>query len=237
MFKKGFTLIELMLVVSVVSLLSSVFFVVSTEAKQKGEDSRKLSQVKEVEKAINLHKQDNGLVPPNYTSNGKDIAREGTAQYTQSMQQLVNKGYISAIPKSSSGTDYTYWAAPDATEAFFGAKLSTKTISTKSSCSFKSPTLPYEDCGTYIAGDAPPGYTVNFSNANETGAAGYAICNAYGPNNACLSGNGAFPNATCGIFPIRQMCGSLAGYWYLYCKPLADSACAGGTNDYCACVN
>ena len=237
--QKGFTLIELLLVISVISLLSSIFFASSTQAKQKGEDSKKQLQVSEVEKAISLYRNDVGAVPLNYTGNGKDVAREGTSAYIQSMQNLVDKGYIPVIPKSVSGTDYSYWADTSASNAFFGARLSNYTTSSKNSC--PTDLLSYESCvdvsyNNYGQLNPPPSSEyILLSDPEATD-----ICRKHSSNTGCYRNSDGIYSISCfSLNPEPQdgsFCLSPAIPLNLYCKPVTDSACSGGSNDYCVCI-
>lgn len=233
--RKGFTLIELLLVISIISLLSSVFTANSAQARQKAADKSKQLQVREVEKAINLQKDTTGLVPQHHTSNPNEIAKEGTPAYNQSMQELVDNGYLGAIPKSPSGKDYSYWASENRTTAIFGAKLSNYTSSSKKTCSVAL--LPYEDC-KHSYSEPPAGYTVVLDeNVPDQAQQAYNICNTYGPNDSCRpNASGKYPNATCYQSPFMDGCLRLTAPFILYCKPFADSSCSGATNDFCGCV-
>lgn len=239
MFQKGFTLIELMLVISIITLLSSIFTANSTEARQKSMDKSKQLQVREVEKAITLQKDSTGFVPQHHTANPDQVAKEGTAAYNQSMQELVDRGYLPTIPRSPSGEDYSYWASADKTQAVFGARLSSYSSSPKNSC---AQILPYEDC-KHGSDGMPAGYTVSFDeNIPAQAQQAYNICNTHGPNDSCRpNADGAYPGANCYLSPMGfgdfgGGCMRLTAPFILYCKPFADSACSGSGNDYCGCI-
>lgn len=243
---KAFTLIELMVVISIIALFSSIGMFSYADARQKAYDSKKTVEVQQVEKAILLYKDSKGVVPQNYTGTNS-VATEGTTAYTQSMQELVTAGYLSSIPKSPKGTDYSYYASSDKSEAFFGAKLtSPPPSSSKSSCTLKTPLLPYADCKDSwgFPGPIPSDYTAIFHESyppnDAESQAAYAICRAHGPQGCHKNSDGAYPNATCNNHAKEPAPGNFCGYllatFVLYCKPLANSACVGGANDYCACI-
>jgi len=241
---RAFTLIELMVVISIIALFSSIGMFSYADARQKANDAKKTVEVAQVEKAILLYKDSKGVVPQNYTGTNA-VAIEGTTAYTQSMQELVTAGYLSSIPKSTKGTDYSYYASADKSEAFFGAKLTSPppASSSKSSCTLKTPLLPYADCGEYPNG-APVDYTVvfheNWGSGDAETQAAYDICYAHGPQDCHKYSDGAYPHATCyGHYnqpSPGSFCLALLSTFVLYCKPLANSACVGGANDYCACI-
>ncbi len=63
-YKKGFTLIELLVVISIVSVLSSTVLVALEGAKAKGRDAQRISQIKEVQKALAIYYLNHGEYPP-----------------------------------------------------------------------------------------------------------------------------------------------------------------------------
>lgn len=138
--KKGFTLIDLLLSVAIVSLLSSLFLFNVTDAKRKAEDGHMQAESHEVSSAITLYKNDhNGFVP--LTSSGGaetgKMYKESDTQYQETMQILVAGGYIAEIPASPSGQNYSYGTSEDQTSGVFGAKLRKKSrggSSNKNSC-------------------------------------------------------------------------------------------------------
>ncbi len=127
--KRGFTLIELLMVSAILSLLMSVVFFRVTEAKKKGEDAHMKAESAEVAKAVYQYKEDNGgKVPGALSVTGPATLLEGSqefggADYIVAMQELVDGGYLSEIPYSPSGDDYTYIISADGTEAVFAADL------------------------------------------------------------------------------------------------------------------
>ena len=61
--KKGFTLIELLVVVAIIGLLSSVVMTALGSAKSRGRDTKRIADIKEVLKALELYYSDNGRYP------------------------------------------------------------------------------------------------------------------------------------------------------------------------------
>ncbi len=62
--KKGFTLIELMVVISIISLLSVIVLTSLQAARQKARDSKRVSLVTQYTTALELYKLDHGYYPP-----------------------------------------------------------------------------------------------------------------------------------------------------------------------------
>lgn len=83
---KGFTLIELLVVIAIIGLLSTVIAAPITEARKKGRDSKKISDIRAIVTSLNLYADDNngaypatlaGLVPrylPNLPANAATTA-------------------------------------------------------------------------------------------------------------------------------------------------------------------
>lgn len=67
---RGFTLIELLVVISIVSVLSSTVLVALNGAKIKGRDAQRISQIKEVQKALAIYYLNHGIYPDNPTALG-----------------------------------------------------------------------------------------------------------------------------------------------------------------------
>ena len=61
--KKGFTLIELLVVIAIIGLLSTLAVVALGSARTKARDSKRLSDLKQVQTALELYYTDQGLYP------------------------------------------------------------------------------------------------------------------------------------------------------------------------------
>lgn len=63
--KKAFTLIELLVVIAIIGILSSLFYPNFMAAREKARDSQRKSDLKQIQKALELYKQDrNPIVFP-----------------------------------------------------------------------------------------------------------------------------------------------------------------------------
>ena len=60
---KGFTLIELLVVLAIIGLISSFIFVTLGSARERGRDGRRLQDVNQIIKALQLYWSDNGKYP------------------------------------------------------------------------------------------------------------------------------------------------------------------------------
>ncbi len=66
--KKGFTLIELLVVIAIIGLLSTLAIVSLNNARQKARDARRVSDIKQVQTALELYYNDAGGYPPTEVS-------------------------------------------------------------------------------------------------------------------------------------------------------------------------
>ncbi len=62
--QQGFTLVEILIVVSIIALLSSVLFASFSQARAKARDSKRVQDLLEVQKALELYRAKNGIYPP-----------------------------------------------------------------------------------------------------------------------------------------------------------------------------
>lgn len=60
---KGFTLIELLVVISIISLLSTVVLSSLSVAKSKARDAQRMSDLHQIQNAIELYRVDTGTIP------------------------------------------------------------------------------------------------------------------------------------------------------------------------------
>jgi len=61
--KKGFTLIELLVVIAIIGLLSTLAVVALGNARSKSRDARRLSDIKQIQTALELYMNDIGKYP------------------------------------------------------------------------------------------------------------------------------------------------------------------------------
>ncbi len=96
--KRAFTLIELLVVIAIISILSSVVLANLSTARQKGRDGKRVSDMKQIQLALELHYDTNS----NYPLTG-----------WASLTTALNGVYISTTPNDPvTGNAYGYYATP-----------------------------------------------------------------------------------------------------------------------------
>ena len=62
--KKGFTLIELLLVIAIISFIASIIISAVSSTREKARDAKRIADLNQIEKAIELYRSDNNGNPP-----------------------------------------------------------------------------------------------------------------------------------------------------------------------------
>lgn len=107
--KKGFTLIELLVVIAIIGILSSVVLASLNSARTKSRDAKRVSDIKQLQLALELYYDDN-------------------AGYPSALTEANLAGYIATIPTDpgSAGGSYAYAALnAGCTSYHLGAALET----------------------------------------------------------------------------------------------------------------
>lgn len=142
--KKGFTLIEILIVVAIIGILASVVVVGLGPAQKKGRDSRRVSDLRSVQNALELYYGKNGNYPIT-----------GVSSWDEFAPLLVGAGIgINQIPNDPTTTkDYVYRVDSNGTTYVLAAQLEDAGGSIMNS----SFTGGLPDTGTAIPGGASCG--------------------------------------------------------------------------------
>jgi prepilin-type N-terminal cleavage/methylation domain-containing protein len=174
---RGFTLIELLVVIAIIGLLSTVIAAPITEARKKGRDSKKISDLRSVYTAINIFADDNAgdypaslaALVPRYLTNipanagASTIARDKYmyVTYTDSLNSKI-VGYHLGVKLEAGNQSLS-------DDADCGGVTTPVGSSAKSCIGAASSAVPYTTAGT-----------INISNTNwaASGAGATAAANA-----------------------------------------------------------
>jgi prepilin-type N-terminal cleavage/methylation domain-containing protein len=136
--KKGFTLIELMVVISIIALLSSVVLAALQDSRAKGRDAARIQAMIQVRNALQLYFADNGVYPACGSPYGDVVYQDrafnpATNANSTWKNTLINGNYIKSIPNdiryrsnassTSSGVTCTNSATQKCLNYFLAVKL------------------------------------------------------------------------------------------------------------------
>ena len=142
--RKGFTLIEILIVVAIIGILASVVVVGLGPAQKRGRDSRRVSDLRSVQNALELYYGKNGQYPTVGVGSWGEFATVLTGAQIGTNQ----------IPKDpTSSRDYVYRVDAAGTTYVLGAQLEDTTGNIMQS----SYTGALPDTGTTVPGGAACG--------------------------------------------------------------------------------
>ena len=105
--KKGFTIVELLVSLAIIAMLFSITFTLLSGIRQKSRDARRMSDVREIKKALSLYANQNNKFPTSATETiitGNDIISV----------ELEDDGVISETPVDPMHPTYSYAYQTDA---------------------------------------------------------------------------------------------------------------------------
>lgn len=106
--KKGFTLIELLVVIAIIGLLSTLAVVALGNARQKARDARRLSDLKQLQTALELYYTDATAYPSQTGTLGAgNWACLGTSGFGATGCTGAYMGQVPADPLATQAYDYT----------------------------------------------------------------------------------------------------------------------------------
>ncbi len=109
--KKGFSLIELLTVIAIIGILSTIVIGSTSASRARARDDKRFSDIKSIQLALALYYDVNKIYPQGST-------------VTALRNTLVTDKYMAEIPKDPSGVDYEYNGVTSPLKAYcLGAKL------------------------------------------------------------------------------------------------------------------
>jgi prepilin-type N-terminal cleavage/methylation domain-containing protein len=108
--KKGFTLIELLVVIAIIGLLSTMSVLALNQARARARDAKRISDVKQIQTALELYYNEEGQYPASVTTGG-------------TIQSTAGNVYLASVPTPPSPIDGG--SCPSVQPAYTYAKQST----------------------------------------------------------------------------------------------------------------
>lgn len=109
--RKGFTLIELLVVIAIIGLLSTLAVVALNNARAKGRDAKRISDIKQVQTALELYFSDKNTYPAGTAVVLGSLSAQSLsgAGFTAS-GDVTGTTYMGKVPTNPTpgGADYSY---------------------------------------------------------------------------------------------------------------------------------
>ena len=152
--KKGFTLIEMLIVIAIISILASVFLVGLRGFRGGAYDSRRMADLQRVQSYLEIYYTKYRQYPNESAWSGLQTA-------------LINAGTgVTAIPNdplSASGNTYYYGVDNSDFQSYvLGARFSTSDHSALGEQTEVDGTVFGVDCGSFGAPETPPVFCIRF---------------------------------------------------------------------------
>lgn len=109
--KKGFTIIELLVVVAIIAMLSSIVFIYLTDTQMKARDSLRIQHAKQIEHALELYYTQHGRYPARDTGSTSEDACGGVPSYGNARWCSLFtdlEPYLDPLPIDPRGPQPTY---------------------------------------------------------------------------------------------------------------------------------
>ena len=109
--QKGFTLIELLVVIAIIGLLSTLAVIALNNARAKSRDARRVSDIKQIQSALELYYNDeNGYPPGTDVSVGNKCLESYDAGFNGSCSTSTGTVFMTKVPSNPEpgGSAYTY---------------------------------------------------------------------------------------------------------------------------------
>ena len=158
--KKGFTLIELLVVVAIIGILASIILATVSSVRAKGRDAKRVSDLKQIQNALELYFSDNGRYPNIFSGPGSSYC----SALTSAPANWLPVKYISTISSdpswngnvASPNMPYTYEYCQDHITGFYDSQTYALWAKIESGNGNIS--------GTWTSGYRPSGYNYVLTN-------------------------------------------------------------------------
>ncbi|MDP2586963.1 MAG: type II secretion system protein [Candidatus Komeilibacteria bacterium] len=166
---RGFTLIELLVVISIIGLLSTLAVVSLNNARAKARDARRLSDLKAIQTAIEIYRDDNNDYVPNLAVNNKWVdtiagMNSGTDIYLPAGAP-VDPDPTRAVGQPNEAKSYVYCVSTDLTFYLMHANLEVSPPASGLSGALNPVTYPGGSC-VNVAGSVDPATVICDGNLN-----------------------------------------------------------------------
>jgi len=132
--KKGFTLIELLVVIAIIGLLSTLAVVALNDARIKSRDAKRLSDIKQIQSALELYYSDNNTYPvmSAATTLGGTATKTlcGDGLFAAACTGTEYMGVVPAAPTPPTGNAYTYTGSATTYGITFSLEKKTGSVDT-----------------------------------------------------------------------------------------------------------
>src|SRR3990170_251036 len=97
--RRGFSLIELLVVITLIALLIGAAAASYTNAQQKGRDGKRKTDLKAIQQALELYFQQNGYYPPSKTYNYASWCTYLSNTAITTVKDALVPTYLTTLPK------------------------------------------------------------------------------------------------------------------------------------------
>ena len=124
-FKRGFTLVEILIVIAIIGILASIALIGLGGSRVKARDAKRISEVRQIQTALELYLNRCGYYPgPANCAGVLWTAASAPTDWSATVTALEGDASITNIPaKDPSGQDYIYGVSVDGQSYIIGAKL------------------------------------------------------------------------------------------------------------------
>lgn len=154
----GFTLIELLVVIAIIGILASIVLASFTSARQRARDTRRITDIKSIQLALELYFDGNSDQYPQAFARDATNCNPGSGKYL-GLEALLTNNYISQIPRDPNLADekvcYAYAAPSSGTRSTYHLGASLEDVN--------HPSLTFDDRDCNSEGTDPDCTTLTYT--------------------------------------------------------------------------